>query len=141
MGYFEKPDSQPDNQSGSQPPSQCSDQPDCSQVLEQVYAYLHAQIPDDQREQLRQHLERCGECMDEYSVESQVLQVLKRSCPCSVPAPQQLRQRVISLLSDATQVQVSSFQASVSGVFGRINFSSTSVRTNTIFRSDELPDQ
>ena len=66
----------------------------CSEVLEQVYAYLDHEIPDTNCEEIRQHLDECGPCLREFGLEEVVKRLVARHCGCD-PAPADLRSKVL----------------------------------------------
>ena len=66
----------------------------CSQVLEQVYAYLDHEIPDDNCEEIRKHLDECGPCLREFGLEEVVKKLVAKHCGCD-PAPVDLRSKVL----------------------------------------------
>jgi mycothiol system anti-sigma-R factor len=66
----------------------------CSEVLEQVYAYLDHEIPDASCDEIRQHLDECGPCLREFGLEEVVKKLVARHCGCD-PAPADLRSKVL----------------------------------------------
>lgn len=88
---------------------------DCSQVLEQMQAYLHAEMAQDKRELLAEHLHRCVGCtdeMDDFELRAYLQTLLRRCCPCD-PAPTQLRERVVTVLGQMSSMEISSMEISV----------------------------
>ena len=69
-------------------------------MLDQVYEYLDGEL--DQRgpcTQIRQHLDECAPCLQEYGLEEAVKALVKRSC--SDPAPPDLRAKVLRHIAAA----------------------------------------
>ncbi len=94
---------------------------DCSRVMEQLDAYLHAPMPDHERHLLARHLQRCAGCTceaDSFDAQQRLLGLLQRCCGAPTPAPLQLRERVVAVLGQMSTVQVS--------------------RTTTVWQADSL---
>jgi len=66
----------------------------CSEVLEQIYAYLDREISEAECEEIREHLEECGPCLREYGLEKAVKALVAKHCGCD-PAPADLRGKVL----------------------------------------------
>lgn len=66
----------------------------CSEVLEQVYAFLDREISEAECEEIREHLEECGPCLREYGLEKAVKALVAKHCGCD-PAPADLRTKVL----------------------------------------------
>lgn len=75
---------------------------DCSEVLDRVYEYLDGEMGELDCAKIQQHLEECGPCLAEYHLDEVLKAVIRRSCACE-PAPEQLRARILTRL---TQVRV-----------------------------------
>ncbi len=74
---------------------------DCSEVLDQVYEYLHRELDETHQQSVRQHLDECGHCLAEYGLEEAVRDLVFRSCPCE-QAPESLR---VSILARITEIR------------------------------------
>ncbi|MEY9213673.1 mycothiol system anti-sigma-R factor [Thermobifida halotolerans] len=72
----------------------------CSEVLDKVYAYLDGELEETNCADIRQHLEECAPCLEEYGLEEAVKKVLAKCCGCD-PAPAQLRARLLQQLAQA----------------------------------------
>lgn len=72
---------------------------DCDEVLSEVYEYLHEELDRERMEQVRNHLERCGHCLQQYGLEQEVQTLIARSCGCST-APEALRQRIVKRITE-----------------------------------------
>jgi mycothiol system anti-sigma-R factor len=70
----------------------------CSEILEQVYAYLDREISEAECEEIREHLEECGPCLREYGLEKAVKALVAKHCGCD-PAPADLRTKVLVRIS------------------------------------------
>lgn len=70
----------------------------CEELLERLYEYLDSEIPETDCARLRAHVEECGTCLEATTVETNLRQILRRSC--AEVAPEELRVRVI------TQIEV-----------------------------------
>jgi mycothiol system anti-sigma-R factor len=66
----------------------------CSEVLEQVYAYLDHEISDHDCDEIRQHLDECGPCLREFGLEEVVKKLVAKHCGCD-PAPANLRGKIL----------------------------------------------
>lgn len=75
---------------------------DCSEVLDQVFAYLDNELGTLDCAKIRQHLEECGPCLHEYHVDQALKALIRRSCACET-APDTLRLRVLTRI---TQVRL-----------------------------------
>jgi mycothiol system anti-sigma-R factor len=77
----------------------------CSQVLDQVYVYLDGEIDPDDCEKIRQHLDECGPCLQQYGLDKAVKALVARSCGCDV-APEELRVKVLARIREV-RVEIS----------------------------------
>ena len=68
--------------------------PDCSEVLNDVYDYLHSELDSARLATIHRHLDECGPCLQEYGLEEVVRDLVQRSCHCT-PAPEGLRAAII----------------------------------------------
>jgi len=66
----------------------------CSEVLERLYAFIDSELDTATAEDVREHLEECGPCLAQASVERLVKALVARSCSCE-PAPERVRTEVV----------------------------------------------
>ncbi len=52
----------------------------CTEVLDQVYAYVDGELGKPDYEKIRQHLDECGPCLREYGLEEAVKALVHRCC-------------------------------------------------------------
>ncbi|MFC0439017.1 mycothiol system anti-sigma-R factor [Kutzneria buriramensis] len=52
----------------------------CSEVLSEVWAFLDNECDGKQREILRQHLDECSPCLEQYGIEEHLKILLARKC-------------------------------------------------------------
>jgi mycothiol system anti-sigma-R factor len=82
---------------------------DCSEVLAEVWLYLDQECDCERRERLRQHLDECGPCLEQYGIEEQLKLLLARKCG-GEQAPAELRDRlrrsIQSLIVESVQSAV-----------------------------------
>ena len=74
----------------------------CTEVLEAVYTYLDNEDCRVDRALIKAHLDECGPCEDEFSIEGVLKALISRSC-CGEPAPDDVKSRV---LAEIAQIQV-----------------------------------
>jgi len=72
---------------------------DCSEVIEQVYLYLDAEIDDAKRAEVRQHLDECAPCLRQYGIENEVKALVARCCGGD-QAPDGVKQRLLVKLQE-----------------------------------------
>ncbi|GAB3564787.1 mycothiol system anti-sigma-R factor [Spelaeicoccus albus] len=61
-------------------------------ALKRLYNYLDGELSDSEIAEIRRHLAHCPPCESEYSIESMLKDLVKRSC-CET-APEGLRTRI-----------------------------------------------
>jgi mycothiol system anti-sigma-R factor len=80
----------------------------CAEVIQQVWLYLDAEMPDDDCSEIRAHLEECSPCLREYGLEQDFKALVARKCGCE-EAPGELRTRLVAKLREVrleiTQVE------------------------------------
>ncbi|MCZ4498881.1 MAG: rsrA [Marmoricola sp.] len=81
---------------------QKSHDPDCSQVIHQIFTFIDREMDDADCAVIQQHLDDCGPCLAKYDLERTVKALVARSC--SEQAPNELRDKVLVRIR---QVQVS----------------------------------
>lgn len=82
--------------------SECGDKsnPDCKEVLDEVYLLLDHECATKHAAELRKHLDECPGCLEQYGIADQIKQLLARKCGGD-HAPDQLKQRLLSTLRHA----------------------------------------
>ncbi|MBV8542580.1 MAG: mycothiol system anti-sigma-R factor [Pseudonocardiales bacterium] len=66
---------------------------DCHEVLAQLWLFLDNECDHERRRLLRQHLEDCGPCLEEFGLEGHLKALLARKCGGD-HAPDALKQRL-----------------------------------------------
>jgi mycothiol system anti-sigma-R factor len=66
---------------------------DCAEVLEDVYLYLDLEVSEERREQIRQHLDECSDCLREYGIEHEVKALVAQAAGDET-APRDLLERI-----------------------------------------------
>ncbi len=66
----------------------------CSEVLDRVYSYLDGEMSDTDCLKIREHLEECGPCLQEYGLDEAVKRLVHKHCGCD-PVPADLRAKVL----------------------------------------------
>lgn len=72
----------------------------CSEVLAKVYTYIDGELEEGNCEDIRQHLDECAPCLEEYGLEEVVKKLVAKHCGCD-PVPQGLRSKVLTRLEAA----------------------------------------
>ncbi|GAA0926338.1 mycothiol system anti-sigma-R factor [Kribbella koreensis] len=75
---------------------------DCSEILERVYVFIDNELEGASTEEIQQHLDECGPCLDQYDIERCVKKLVHRSCGDD-QAPDALRQKILLRL---TQIRI-----------------------------------
>lgn len=63
---------------------------ECALAQHRMHAFLHGELSERAADELREHLMKCEECMDDFDIESLITALVRRCCP-PVSAPVQLR--------------------------------------------------
>ncbi|GAA1277109.1 anti-sigma factor RsrA [Planotetraspora silvatica] len=66
----------------------------CTDVLDRLYSYLDGELDEHGCADIRQHLDECHSCLDEYGLEKVVKQLVAKHCGCD-PVPDDLRAKVM----------------------------------------------
>ncbi|OLT28170.1 mycothiol system anti-sigma-R factor [Nocardiopsis sp. CNR-923] len=74
----------------------------CSEVLDKLYTYIDGELEEDNCEQIREHLDDCVPCLDEYGLEEAVKKLVAKHCGCD-PVPLDLRDKVLGRLARARE--------------------------------------
>ncbi len=72
-------------------------EPECSRVLDDIWAFLDDEMDPAARQQMRAHLDNCSPCLDESDIGEKLKALLHRKCGGEV-APEVLRERLILAL-------------------------------------------
>ncbi|MDP9865263.1 MULTISPECIES: mycothiol system anti-sigma-R factor [Streptosporangium] len=67
---------------------------DCREVLDKVYTYLDGELDENNCVDIREHLDECGPCLEEYGLEQVVKQLVAKHCGCD-RASEDLRAKVL----------------------------------------------
>ena len=67
----------------------------CSEVLSIVYQFLDGELTQADYTRVRQHLDECARCLQEYGLDQVIKSLVRRCCAHEVP-PADLRQKVIT---------------------------------------------
>ena len=73
----------------------CSDggKPDCAEALARLEFFIDHELDNASFEQIKQHLDDCGPCLEIHDLERAVKALVARSC--TEHAPETLRQRIM----------------------------------------------
>ena len=71
----------------------------CAEVLDRVYEYIDGELDRDRVHVIKEHLDECAPCLQEFGLEEAVKAIVKRSC--SDPAPADLRAKVLGHIAAA----------------------------------------
>ena len=64
----------------------------CAAAVERLWSYVDHELDVDEAEELREHLEECSPCLEEYGIDVVLKTVVRRGCQES--APETLRVRI-----------------------------------------------
>lgn len=70
---------------------------DCTDVLAEVYLLLDHECPMEHEVELRQHLDGCPDCLEQYGISEGLKQLLARKCGGDL-APDQLKERLLATI-------------------------------------------
>jgi len=101
----------------------------CHEVLEDVYLYLDEQCDGVSTAKIKQHLNECGPCLEEYGIEQEVRALVARCCR-SERAPDSLRERLRATLRQVVVAEYSSTEYSVAEATGAVEI--TTVEATSI---------
>jgi anti-sigma factor (TIGR02949 family) len=71
---------------------------DCRDVLDRVYEYLDAEMTRHDLGKIKQHLEECGPCLQQFDLEGALKALVRRSCQDAAPAD--LRMRIMTRITE-----------------------------------------
>ncbi|QNE17987.1 mycothiol system anti-sigma-R factor [Kribbella qitaiheensis] len=72
---------------------------DCSEILQRVYVFIDNELEDASTDEIRQHLEECAPCLDQYDLERSVKKLVGRCCG-DEHAPDSLRAKILLRLTE-----------------------------------------
>jgi mycothiol system anti-sigma-R factor len=72
---------------------------DCSEVLEQVYAFHDHELTEEEADHIREHLMACEPCLDSFEVEEALRTLIRKCCNSEAIASADLRLRVQSSIT------------------------------------------
>jgi mycothiol system anti-sigma-R factor len=67
--------------------------PHCAEILQRMFFFIDNELDRADCEQIQQHLDDCGPCLEKYDLERTVKALVQRSC--TEHAPDTLRDRVL----------------------------------------------
>jgi mycothiol system anti-sigma-R factor len=76
--------------------------PDCTEVLAEVYLLLDKECTREHETELRQHLDDCPPCLEQYGIGEQIKQLLARKCGGD-HAPDQLKERLLTTIRETVE--------------------------------------
>lgn len=71
---------------------------DCAKVLDQVYEYLDGELGPVDLDRIKEHLEDCTPCLQQYDLDVALKALVRRSCRESAPAD--LRERILVKITE-----------------------------------------
>ncbi|RAY13416.1 mycothiol system anti-sigma-R factor [Actinomadura craniellae] len=71
----------------------------CGEVLARVYTYLDGELDAGHCAEIREHLDECGPCLEEYGLDEVVKKLVGKSCGCE-PVPGDLRAKVLDRIQE-----------------------------------------
>jgi mycothiol system anti-sigma-R factor len=81
----------------------------CSEVLARVYEFIDNELADADCAKIRQHLEECRPCLEEYGLDEAVKALVRRACGLDTP-PRDLRAKVMMRLA-LVRVEITATEA------------------------------
>jgi mycothiol system anti-sigma-R factor len=75
----------------------CTD-PDCTEAVRMLHAYIDGELPDDELGAMQGHLERCTPCDGARDFEEALQSVISAKCSEKIPAD--LRERLLAMCSE-----------------------------------------
>jgi len=77
----------------------------CSEVLDNLYTYIDGELEAGNYGVVREHLDGCSPCLEEYGLEEAVKKLVAKHCGCD-PVPLDLRDKVLTRLAEARNEQL-----------------------------------
>jgi len=75
-----------------------ADDADCAQALARVYEYLDGEMSPADLDRIREHIDDCGPCLQQYDLDIALKALVRRSCRESAPAD--LRERIMVKITE-----------------------------------------
>jgi mycothiol system anti-sigma-R factor len=75
-----------------------ADDADCAQALARVYEYLDGEMSPADLDRIREHIDDCGPCLQQYDLDIALKALVRRSCQESAPAD--LRERIMVKITE-----------------------------------------
>ncbi len=75
-----------------------ADDADCAQALARVYEYLDGEMSPADLDRIREHIDDCGPCLQQYDLDVALKALVRRSCQESAPAD--LRERIMVKITE-----------------------------------------
>ena len=75
-----------------------ADDADCAQALARVYEYLDGEMSPADYERIREHIDDCSPCLQQYDLDVALKALVRRSCQESAPAD--LRERIMVKITE-----------------------------------------
>lgn len=69
---------------------------ECSEALLRVYEYLDGEMSSADHDKIAGHLDTCVECLRQYTLDTTLKAMVRRSCAPQEQAPQALRSVIMS---------------------------------------------
>jgi len=76
------------------------DKSGCREAIDTLYRFLDGELTSERRQEIAEHLDECGPCLDAFDFEAELKMVIAKKCRDQVPDA--LRQRVYQALLDAS---------------------------------------
>jgi len=70
---------------------------DCREVLQNVYHFLDGELTSHRRDQIAEHLNRCGPCFKAFGFETELRRLIANRCRDQVP--DELRVRIAAAIA------------------------------------------
>ena len=75
----------------------------CDEALNLLYDYVDKEVSEIDAKQIRQHLDKCGHCLERYNLEENVNELLKEkvvNCCQSTPKVEELKAKILDKLDE-----------------------------------------
>jgi anti-sigma factor (TIGR02949 family) len=83
----------------------CQGLGDCDDArMQRIYEYLDGALTRDDIAEIKQHLQECPECTEEYDLECVIRTVVKRSC--TEFAPENLKSSILDRIHSMNSAEV-----------------------------------
>ena len=82
-----------------------SDLHDCSEVLDQLYAFHDRELTEAEADHIREHLMACEPCLDRFQVEEAMRVLIRKCCNSEAIASDDLRLRVRATITHSVVIE------------------------------------